>query len=268
MTVVIETGFADTGFDLDAPRIGWHSEPGTVAATNEADGFPAANADAPQTYTAWRPSSVPASWRRTFTAPASPSYIAIAAHTIGSSGATVTVRKLTSSVWSNWGGDTTLTPTNDDPILFLLNPQTVDGIGIQVSTQIATIGHIRAGTVMKWPRRAVWTGQPITEGRQYNYNVNLSDSGNWLGRTQVADGLSFSMIVNNLSETFRTGDFKDFADHANTGDATFWIAPRPQGYPNELAYAWSPETVRMNRDVPNSRIAGSVTLQCRGYRAP
>lgn len=268
MAVVIESAFTGISEGLSHPRVGWHQEPGTIAATSAASGYAAANALTPLTYTGWQPASAPASLQITFTAEASPSYLGIAAHTIGTAGATVTVRKLIGATWSDWGGGTAATPTTDDAIMFLLDPQAVDGIGIRVTGGLPVIGVLRAGAVMEWPRRATWTGLPITESQRLAYSTNQSDGGHWLGRTLVATGFEFGVNIDHMSETYRTGNFKDFATHANTGDATFFYADRPSDYPDEMAYCWSPETVRMTREQPNKSISGSVQMKLQGYRAP
>ena len=265
MPVVIEDTFTGISEPLTHPRIGWEEEPGTIAATNAAAGFAASNALTPLTYTAWKPSSAPASLRITFTSAASPSYLGIAAHTIGDEGATITVRKLTAGSWSNWGGSTSISPATNDPILFLLAPQEVDGIGIQVTGGTPVIGVMRAGAVMEWPRKAMWTGTPITESRRLQFDVNQSDTGNWLGRSLKARGQEFDIQIDNLSEAYRAGDFKDFADHANLGDATFWIAPRPGDYADEVAYAWPAQVVRMSREIPNKDVSGSASLKLQGH---
>jgi hypothetical protein len=266
MPVVIETGFPGISQPLTHPRIGYQSFGGTITATSEAAGFPAVNAGTPVTYTAWKPAVTARQWELTFPFARSPEYLGIAAHRIASEGATVTVRKLTGGVWSNWGGGTFITPTNNDAILFLLDPQEVDGIGLQVTGGTPEIGVIRAGFVMEWPRLATWTGLPITESDQFRYNVNESESGNWLGRSKVSEGQEFQVEIDHLSETYRTSDFANFATHCNEGDATFWIAPRPQGYLNEVAYAWSTETVRAERNIPRASVANSVQLELKGHK--
>lgn len=268
MPVIIEDTFTGIAQDLYHPRIGWHQEPGTIAATNAADGFAASNALSPVTYTAWKPSSAGGSLRITFASAASPSYLGIAVHTAATEGATITVQKRTGSTWSNWGGGTLITPETNDPILFLLEPQTVSGIGIRVTGGTPVIGVMRAGSVMEWPRRATWTGLPITESERLQYDVNASDTGNWLGRSVRGRGNSFDVEIDHLSEAYRSGDFRDFADHCNKGDATFWIAPRPLDYADEVAYAWSPDVIRMSREQPNKLISGSVSMSLQGYLAP
>ncbi len=266
--IVLEDLFTGIAQPLTHPRIGWHREPGTVTATNSAAGFDAAFADNPTTYTAWSPSADPAEWRMTFAAAASPSYIGIIARDVATVGATLTVRKLVGATWSDWGNGTTITPETNDAVLFLLEPQEVDGIGISVTGGLPKIINIRAGDVMEWPRLATWTGLPITESKQFRYNVNESDTGNWLGRSRVAQGLSFDFQVDHLSEHYRRNDFAAFAAHCNEGDATFWIAHRPDGYPEEVAYAWSPDKVEAERQQPNKDIANSVGLSLQGYLAP
>lgn len=263
--IIIESGFTGIEQPLKHPRIGWHKEPGTLAFSSAAPGFASGNADTPNTDTAWKPISAPAIWGTLFPGPKSPSYLGIAAHRIADAGATVQVYKNIAGAWSAWGGGTFVSPGNNDPILFLLEPQDVDGIGIRVTNGTPEIGHIRAGNIMEWPQLATWTGTPITESVQIDYNVNESGNGNWLGRSATARGQEFTVEVDNLSEFFRRGDFKDFANHANLGDATFWIAPRPQGYLEEVAYAWSLNVVRMSREIPNKNVSGSVQLQLAGH---
>ena len=269
MSVVIQSGFVGIDEDLTYPRIGWNNISGTVTSTGtDADGFPAANARTNVTYTAWQSTTAGQEWRNTFASAQSVAYVGVAVHNAGTLGATITVRKLSGGTWSDWTGSPSASPSNDDAILFLLSPESVDGIGIEVTGAAARIGVIRAGAIMEWPRRAQWTGLPITESQQLRYNFNESETGNWLGRTVVSSGNQFEVNIDNLSETYRTSAFADFAAHANTGDGPFFIAPRPLDYPNEVAYAWPTETVRMSREIPNKLASGSVGLSLMGYRAP
>lgn len=269
MTVIIQSGFVGTSEDLNHPRIGYVSRGLTISSTGtDAAGFAAANALTPLTYTAWEATTAGQYWRNTFAIPRSIGYVGIAVHNAADVGATLVIQKLTGGSWTNWASGVEVTPTTNDTIMFILDPEVVDGISVGSIGGAARIGVIRAGPVMEWPRKARWTGLPITESRQYRYNVNESDSGNWLGRTAVSAGDAFDVQIDNLSETFRSGDFADFAAHCNAGDGSFFIAPRPLSYPNEVAYAWSTETVRMTREIPNKSVSGSVNLSLQGYRAP
>lgn len=271
MSVYIQTGFNGITYDLNHPRIAIQRR-GKVQATasTEAAGFDALNASNVRVDTAWRPTAVPANWKIIFLTPPNLEYVGIAAHDLGTQNATIDIQTTSDggSTWDTIAGLGGLTPDDDSPIFCLFDTVNVDGyrVNITAADSEPTIATIGAGRVQEWPRKAVWTGTPITEGDRVSFSNNSSETGVWLGRTKTSDGLEFPFTVNNLSEDFRTGDFKTFKDYANGEDAAFFIAPRPLDYPDEVAYAWAADTVRMTRDTPNKRVSGSVNLNLIGYR--
>lgn len=268
MTVVIETGFTGDVYPMTHPRVGWRRMSGTVTASSSVDGFNAANAGTPRTDTAWRPTGVPNHiWTLTPASATVISYVGIAAHDLGTQNATVSLQINTGAGFVTVAG-TSVSPADDDPVLWLIDPVSVTAARVVITATDAppTIAVIAMGEVTEYPRLATWTGQPITEGDDIRFTNNMSDTGNWLGRTKVSDGLTFSLDVDNLSETWRQTEFKEFKAHANGEVATFFAAHRPFDYPNEVAYAWLEETARMDRALPNKRVSGSISLRCRGYR--
>lgn len=192
------------------------------------------------------------------------------AHDLGTQNANISIQTTSDGggTWDTVTGLGSIEPEDDSAILCLFDTVNVDGYRVQINSADGnpTIATIAGGAVMEWPRKAVWTGTPITEGDRISFTNNSSETGVWLGRTKTSDGLEFPFVVNNLSEDFRTGDFKDFKDYANGEDAAFFIAPRPLDYPDEVAYAWAADTVRMTRDTPNKRVSGTVNLNLIGYR--
>ena len=268
MTVRIQTGFTGDEYDLNHPRIGWRRMSGTITASSSADGFNGANAGTPRTDTAWRPTGSPTHiWSLTPASAQVISYAGIAVHDLGTQNATVALQINTGAGFATVAG-TSFAPVDDEPILYLIDPVSVTAARIVITATDAppTIGVIAIGEVTEWPRKAVWTGTPITEGDDISFADNQSDTGNWLGRTKKANGLEFGMQVNNLTETWRQTEFKEFKAHANGETATFFVAPRPGSYPDELAYAWVTDLARMSREIPNKNVSGTVNLQCRGYR--
>ena len=117
---------------------------------------------------------------------------------------------------------------------------------------------------MEMPRPFVWTGQPITEGEQVAFEDTRSQTGNWLGRSIQSTGLQFSLTMNNASETWRQGAWQDFKAWANGEGAAFFIAARPAGYAEEVAFAWINDTARANRGRPNKTNSTELTLNCQG----
>lgn len=271
MAVVIETGFTGITYDLTHLRIGWRRITGTATASSAAAGFAASNANTVRTDSAWRSDSLPgsaATWTLTFDADADVSYVGIAGHDLGTQNATVEIE--VSDGLGGWDAvaGSSVSPVNDDVILWLFDTVNTDAIRLTISVadDDPTIAVVSAGAVTEWPRRAVWTGTPITESDTVTFVNNLSDTGNWLGRTRTQTGQEFSVQVNNLPETWRVGELPDFKAHANGEDATFFIALRPGDDPNELAYAWSTDTVMATRDRNNRPISGSITLKCMGHK--
>ena len=100
--IQIEEGFfgKDRGvyaekYDLEHPRILWNSvgRRSTTSASTEATGFEAVNAATPTTFDAWRPTALPADWTLTFDDAETISAVAIDTHTLGTSGASISIQK-------------------------------------------------------------------------------------------------------------------------------------------------------------------------------
>lgn len=263
MSVLIAPGVTD----LHLPRIGWRAIDGTITASSEQEGFEADLAAKPQTYNAWKPDGIPRQWNIDAGEPVTVDYCGVGAHNLDEGG--FSCRVFASSDGVNFDPITpTLQVSGPEAILFLFPPESFRywRLGIFDGAGQPRIGNIRFGEVMKLPRKSVFSPSlPISEADQYTYNVNMSVTGEWLGRSVVSSGLEFRLTVENVSELFAAGEWADFRKHCNEGSAAFYVAPKPQAYPSEVAYAWPLETVRAERAIPNSAISRRVELQCGGY---
>lgn len=274
MSVFIETGFTGDTYPLTHGRVcwNWHNN-GTISASTEASGFPAENAMPPRTDSAWRPTSLPGSaayWINNYTSSREVGFIGIAKHDLGTQNATIQVqyKAVGAGSFTNYTGLGSVQPEDDSPLLFLVDPDLVDGIGINISAADGnpTIGVIMAGVADEWPRKFTWTGFPITEGDRRTFRNNISQTGNWLGRSVQDDGLQFELTMDYATEAWRQGDFQLFKAYANGEDAAFFIAPRPGTYPDEVAYAWATDVVTAERTMATTAASTSVTLRCQGLR--
>jgi len=263
MSVVISDGVTNT----DLPRLGWRGITGTITASSAANGFGAALAATPQTYSAWRPVSLPATWAINAGSAQAVDYCGIGAHEIGSNGGTVFVEYLVGATWTQAA---TVTPTDDAALLFLFPEVTAQQWRIRITgTTAPRVGNIRFGRATVLPQRSTFSpALPITESEQFTYNVNVSATGEWLGRSVVAAGLQFSVQISHVSEAFADSEWALFRVHCNEGDATFYIAPKPFKYPKEVAYAWPSDTVRAQRAFPKKEVSRTIELQCNGYKRP
>lgn len=266
MTVYIEDSFAGSERPLTHGRICYQREAGTITTSGAAAGFPAVNAGTLRTDSGWRPDALPATWVLTFAAPAVVSYIGIAKHDLGSLGAVFSLEYDIGAGFVAYPGMSGRTATDDKPILFLALPRAVDAIRLTVTSAdaVPTISVISAGEADEMPRPFVWTGQPITEGEQIAYEDTRSQTGNWLGRSVQSQGLQFSLTMQNVSEAWRQTTWAAFKVWANGEGAAFFIAARPGGYPDEVAFAWTNQNPRANRSTPNKAISTEISLNCQG----
>jgi hypothetical protein len=266
MSVVIETGFNGITQPIDQPRICFDAHPATGTATSTADGYDANWIADGETWSVWKADGNSATLTISFTGGAQTcSYAGLAAHNLGSIGASVTCRV---------GGVTvgSISPGDDNAILFLFLPRTASTVQFTISGSTAPrVAVASAGEVLEMPQLSTYTGLPISESKQVRYRHQQSITGDVLGRAIEGAELRFDLTVQNLPETFRAaaGDvtWKGFLRHVDDGKA-FFIAAKPFSYPDDMAYARATERPRFTRERPNFNNSGAVTFQCVGYAAP
>lgn len=264
MSVVIQSGFTGIAEPIDQPRICFDTHTATPTATSTATGADVDWLVDGETWSVWEGGSTSQTVTLTFSSAAT-SYAAIAAHNLGSTGATVSCAA---------GGVTvgSISPDDDGAIVFLFGSTTVTTVAFTISGGSAApqIAVAQAGEVMEMPQLSVFTGLPISESKQVRYRHQQSIKGDVLGRAVEGADLRFDLTVQNLPETFRaaSGDvtWKGFINHVdNTGP--FFIAAKPSSYPDDVAYARAMERPRFNRERANLNNSGAVTFQCMGYAA-
>jgi hypothetical protein len=267
MGVTIASGFtAGNTYPLNTPRIGWQRISGDIAASTEAAGFAAANAGTNRTDSFWRPTALPATWEIDAGSAQSVSYCGIAAHDLGTQDCVVLVRS--SPDGSTWTTRCTITPTDDSAILALFGTVSARYWRIEVSGSgdEPTIGVIQFGAVTEFPQRATYApSMSFERTRVASYSTNLSEGGQWLGRSVSRVSLAPSMQVAHLSETWIAAEWDAFAEHAEA--APFFVADRPDTFPKSCCYAWTGGDLRAERSLPNTAVAMSISLEMTGFLA-
>jgi hypothetical protein len=262
--IVLKPYFAGIAYPLSHPRIGWRKAQGTIAGSTSAAGFAAANAGTDRTDSFWRPTALPATWTVTLDAAQVISYAGIAAHDLATVGATVFFETWDGANWQTQGQNV---PTDNGPIFFLFNEISTTQYRVRVTgSAVPTIAVIRAGRVMEWERLATYAPSVSFERtEQTSYNTNLTDGGQWAGRSVIRKETRPNMQVDNLSETWIASEFDAF--RAAARDVPFFIADRPSQYPASVAYAFATGELTPDRAIPNARVANSITLDLQGFRA-
>lgn len=265
MSVIVLPGFAGKP---DSPVLGWRRPSGTASANTQADGFEAGFAFDEDLINAWKPETLPGQLEYEFDTPQEISYVGIGAHTIGSSGASVRIDILVGSSWEALPGSE-FGPEDDSAILYIFATREVEGVRVRVAGEVAEVGYVLAGMATNFPRRARYLGLPISESQQVEYRDNTSMTGKPLGRTLQRDGLDFTIEIENLPETFRVDEWREFREAMERGGRQFFFyAPKPESYPDDVALAWQRSATPFERDVPNRAISGAISMRCGGYRVP
>lgn len=266
MSVVIQSGFDGVLEPIDHPRICFDVPSGvTASATSTAIGSDVSWVTDGETWSVWEGGSTSVTLTLSFSTD-SLTYAGIAAHNLGSTGATVRC---------DVGGITvgTANPTDDSAILFLFETAVANNVRFVISGGSAApkIAVAQTGQALEMPQLSVFTGLPISESKQVRYRHQQSIRGDVLGRAVEGADLRFDVTVQNLPETFRaasgTVTWKALLDYIDDF-GPFFIANKPSSYPDDVAYARAVERPRFNRDRANLNNSGAVTFQCMGYAAP
>jgi hypothetical protein len=263
MSVKIQSGFTGGGTPLTHPRIGWQRITGTILASTEADGFDAANAGTYRTDSFWRPTAMPATWRIDAGTATAATYCGIAAHNLGAVGATVAVER--SADGSTWTVVDTLTPTDDDAIMFLFASASDRYWRLNITgSNVPTIGVISFGPVLAMPQPATYAPSThFDDSRSIGYLVNETEGGQWAGRSITRQSLRISARLAHMGETFVAADLRPFIRHSDRDP--FFIAIRPASYPREVAYAWADGQFVPSRDIARNTVAYSLEMQMTGF---
>ena len=258
--IKIQTGFNPT-IPLSHSRIGHQSytRTGTVTASSAAVDFPA---DAPLnelTYEFWRPTALPATWDLDVGSEVDVNYFGIAAHTLGSSGCTISIQSSEDN--TTWDVIDTLTPTDNSPIMFLFESVTAQYYRLAIAgSSIPSIGVIYIGTVLEMLRPCYAGLTPISLSRDSVIRPNRSEGGQWLGRSVIRSGSSMSVNYSNLENGWTRSTFRDFINDAVI--YPFFFAWRPDNYPEDVGYVWVSEDIKPSNS--GTRDLMNVSIQMSG----
>lgn len=239
--VFVESNFSPT-IPLSHSRIGIDNivRTGTVTASSAETGFPASAAKNPLTYEFWRPTSLDAWWKVDAGNPVSVNYCGIAAHSIGSSGANVTVQYSTDdSTWVTVMGEN---QGDDSPIMFLFDTIVARywRIFIQGSV-VPSVGVVYFGQALEMQRPCYSGIAPINFNRSTVIRPNRSENGQWLGRSVIRQGVSTNVSFRHLEYGWYRTNFDPFAKLAIK--YPFFFAWRPDGYTDAVGYVWTTQDI-------------------------
>lgn len=246
---------------LTHARIGYDNfvPDSTVTGTTEEAGFPADAVQRQTTWERWKPNST--TNQDLLIAPATSqeaNYIGIAAHTLGSTGATVEFAYSVDNV--TFTTIETLEPADNSAIMVIF-PLADAGywrVRIVSATSAPNIGVVYIGTTLDMERPIYGGHSPINLSRQTVVRPTESEKGQWLGRSVIRYGLQTSYDWNNLKAAWYRANFDPFVKEARFHP--FFIAWRPADYPQEVAFGWTSQDIQPSNSGTRDLMSVSVSV--------
>lgn len=198
---------------------------GTVtASTTDADYFASGPTNI-LTYERWKPASIPATWEYDEGEDTTADCFCIGAHTVGTTGATVTFEIWTGAAWVEIGETAS---ADNMPIMLLLGePVTFSKWRIAIDV-ICEIGVAKAGLAMQMTRPIYGGVEPTHLNRMVEFRQNTSETGEFLGSTKQRVGLMTSHTWQHVDADWVRDTWRPF--QVATEGVPFFIAWRPETF--------------------------------------
>ena len=237
MSVIFEGSYTLPGTDqpLTHARIAhagnWISG-GTITASTTATDYFEAGPDNSLTYEKWQPTAVAATWENDLGSALELDYCCIAGHNMGTVGTTLSV-EYDSTGGGSWVSVLSQAITSDMPIFAIFEPRTFQKWRLNLTVAIPTISVIRFGSAMQMERPFYGGHAPLHMARQTLLRSNMSESGEFLGRTKQRTFGATSMAWSNLTAAWVRANWRPF--QLATETEPFFIAWRPTTF-SEVGY--------------------------------
>jgi hypothetical protein len=225
----------------------------------------AAALSTPTTYDYWQATSG-TSWSIQQVAGSSPSSIGgvsqqitavgIAGHNLGTVGATV-------SISINGNVVATRQPTSDAPLLVLFDVVVSDRVTVDVTISsgapMPRIATIAFGEALVFERSVYGGHSPFTLNENQTVLSNRSEGGQFLGASVVRRGFGGALSINHLRAAWVREFMPAFIQ--GTESMPFFLAWRPETYPDEVAYCYHTAAVSLSNMGMRDYMAVSLSVE-------
>jgi len=254
--IYIQTGFAPDP-DLSHARIGYQNLAFGVTpiASTSAAGHPAIAATYPTTFEFWTPTALPATWTLDFGGAKTVDYLGMVGDM---NGCTVALQSSTDN--STWTTQETRTGLTDRINLFFITPITARYWRLSITVAIPRLAVAYIGQALAMERKIYQGHTPLTLSRETELSNNISEGGQYLGRSIIRKGASTSAEWQHLKADWYRANFDPFVESAR--EYPFFIGWRPQQYPTELGFVWTGGDIAPENTGPRNFM--SVGMSFRG----
>lgn len=252
--IYIQSGYSPTP-DLNHCRIGWQSIAYglTPTASTSATGKPAIAATYPTTFEYWQPTALPATWAIDLGSSKAVDYAGL----VGDfAGATIAIQSSTDN--STWTTQLSMTPT-DRINIGLFAEVSARYWRLYITGSLPGIAVVYIGKALAMQRKIYQGHSPLTLARDTELSNNVSDGGQYLGRSIIRQGASTSFGWQHLKADWYRANFDPFVQAARV--APFFIAWRPEQYPSEMGFVWTSNDIKPANTGPRDFMGVDMTVR-------
>lgn len=208
---------------------------GTLASPNLPAGTPRQNATTESTFDYWQTNASPQVFRVTYVTNRAADGAFIAAHTLATVGASLTVEYFNGTSWVT---QASYTPTTNKPFGFIWPRRSASGWGLSVSLTGAQIGVAFLGQRVVIPGGVLPDYVPVWAATQVERQSGTSRRGQFFGQRIESRSARLRPSFMDVPYTFARDDLAAFRDHYNDGKAFVW-GSAPGVFPEDGAYVWA-----------------------------
>lgn len=224
------------------PKIGYDNlfERGTVTATSAHADYPVANAFDGFTDDFWRPNGTGTQRLSVALGVATPAnYVALAACDLAAQGVTVRVQGSADGVtWTNVSDE--IVPADDSPLMVCFTQAAHAHWALRFTVPAGKTVHIgvaHIGVALELPIGFFVGYAPPKLNPQVTYLNSNSDSGKFIGRSIIREGINDQLSLSHVSPEWVRQHWVPFAAYARR--KPFFLAWYPSKYPDDVAYVWT-----------------------------
>ena len=237
---------------------------GTVANSTLPTTAPRANGITESTFDYWQPTAVPDTLDVSLAGLVSADCCVIAAHTIGSAGASVAVEYYNGSSWVTIN---TVTPTDNDTIMIVWPSILATGWRIQLTGAVAQIGVVMIGSRLVIPGGVVPGYSPAWASKLVTKFAGVSRRGQFFGQRTERAGARLSPQFMPIPYAYARDTMALFRARYNNGNAFAW-ASAPSVFPEDVAYCWAADNAIFNPTVLAGGELVSLAFDLEAYAEP
>jgi hypothetical protein len=182
--------------------------------------------------------------------------VGIGGHNLGTVGATV-------SISINGNVMATRQPTSDAPMLVLFDVVVSDRISVTVTipsgADMPRIATIAFGEALVFERSVYGGHSPFALNENQTVLSNRSEGGQFLGASVVRRGFGGSLSINHLRAAWAREFMPAFIQ--GTESMPFFLAWRPETYPDEVAYCYHTAAVSLSNMGMRDYMAAALSLE-------